>query len=184
MRITGGGSSYNLPNPIGVDKKDKTEGALSGGKEGQTPEEITTIQRLKAIENEVIAHEQAHKSAGGSIAGPASYSYAVGPDGKRYINGGEVSLRTPATDDKQQKIQLLNRVKQAALAPAQPSAQDISVAAGASSEQINLSAEIQRERAAQAYEKSEKSHQAAKEKDQPTENVKHALPGKFIDKVG
>lgn len=189
-------------------KTEKTEknGNSEKSTQGISDEDKSAISRLKMIENEVIAHEQAHKSAGGSIAGAASYSYSIGPDGKRYITGGEVSLRTPATDDKEQKVNLLNRVKQAALAPAQPSSQDIRVAAGASAEQVSLNAAIQKEKALQAYDKTQKTQgpekDVKKEKDtnplegigisqksQDTkepqkENVKYALPGKYFDKVG
>lgn len=192
-------------------KTEKTEKTGKNEKSEKSTQEVSdedksAISRLKMVENEVIAHEQAHKSAGGSIAGAASYSYSIGPDGKRYITGGEVSLRTPATDDKEQKVNLLNRVKQAALAPAQPSSQDIRVAAGASAEQVSLNAAIQKEKALQAYDKTQKTQgpekDAKKEKDtnplegigisqkgQDTkepqkENVKYAPPGKYFDKVG
>lgn len=135
---------------IGKNPSEKT-GDNSNGNNELSDADKTTVQRMKAIENVVIAHEQAHKSAGGSLAGPASYSYSTGPDGKRYISGGEVSISTPATDDKERKVKLLDRVKQAALAPAQPSPQDIRVAAGATSEQLQLNAAIQREKGIKAY---------------------------------
>lgn len=91
----------------------------------------TQIAKLKLIETEVIAHEAAHMAVGGQFAGGASYSYTQGPDGKRYITGGEVSIGIPASDDPEETIRMAEQVKAAALAPASPSSQDLSVAAAA-----------------------------------------------------
>lgn len=89
------------------------------------------IQELKQIEQEVIAHEAAHQAAGGRFAGAVSYSYTEGPDGKRYITGGEVPIHVPASDDPEQTLRDMEQVQRAALAPGNPSAQDRSVAASA-----------------------------------------------------
>jgi hypothetical protein len=89
------------------------------------------VQELKQIEREVIAHEAAHQAAGGRFAGAVSYSYTQGPDGKRYITGGEVPINVPASDDPEQTIRDMEQVQRAALAPGNPSAQDRSVAAAA-----------------------------------------------------
>lgn len=176
--------SNNKNGEIANNQKDqsalgvKDDSAVNRGekKAELSDDDQTTIQRMKAIENQVIAHEQAHKSAGGSLAGSASYSYTTGPDGKRYISGGEVSISTPATDDKERKVKLLDRVKQAALAPAQPSPQDIRVAAGATSEQLQLNAAIQRERGIKAYG-GDKSEQQNPKGTGPKE-------GQYFDQVG
>jgi hypothetical protein len=87
---------------------------------------------LEQIERDVIAHENAHKAAAGRFGGPAHYSYTTGPDGKRYITGGDVSVHTPATNDPEEALQNARQVMRAALAPGDPSGQDISVAASAS----------------------------------------------------
>lgn len=91
------------------------------------------VSKLKAIEKEVIAHENSHISAGGGLVrGGASYSYALGPDGKRYITGGEVKIDvTVNSDDPQSAIIKMQQVSKAALAPANPSAQDKAVASEA-----------------------------------------------------
>lgn len=89
------------------------------------------VQELQMIEREVIAHEQAHMSAGGQYAGNATYSYTEGPDGKRYITGGEVSINAPAGKDAEETARIMAQVKRAALAPANPSSQDIKVASRA-----------------------------------------------------
>lgn len=111
------------------------------------------IQELVQIQNKVIAHEQAHMAAGGGLAGTASYSYTVGPDGKRYISGGEVPINTPSTDDPNEKVQLMGRVIAAAMAPADPSSQDRRVAASASAAQSQAYMELARSKAQAAYGK-------------------------------
>lgn len=104
------------------------------------------VSQLVIIEKKVIAHEQAHKSVGGEFTGAMSYSYTNGPDGKRYITGGEVSISIPSTDDKAQMIRMLERVKNAALAPADPSGQDLKVAASASAKQMAVRADLAKEK--------------------------------------
>jgi len=136
--------------------EDKSQ-SLDVEKEEQTsdndPEVQRQIQQLVTAENKVIAHEQAHMSAGGQFTGGASYSYTVGPDGRRYISGGEVSISIPSSDDPEEKLRLLERVRQAALAPANPSPQDVSVASNASSQMGKVNSEISLKRAEEAYGK-------------------------------
>jgi hypothetical protein len=93
-----------------------------------SPEQKKQVEELKQIERKVEAHEQAHKSVGGEFAGSMSYSYTQGPDGRRYKTGGEVSISIPSDDDPQKLIAQLMQVKRAALAPSDPSPQDIKVA--------------------------------------------------------
>ncbi|MDR3076638.1 MAG: hypothetical protein LBU26_05005, partial [Synergistaceae bacterium] len=56
------------------------------------------VASLKQTEREVISHESAHKGAAGQFGGPVHYTYTTGPDGRRYITGGEVPIHTPATN--------------------------------------------------------------------------------------
>jgi len=118
------------------------------------------IQELVNREKEVIMHEQAHQSAGGEFTGAASYTYTTGPDGKRYISGGEVSINTPQTDDPEEAVRIMERVKAAALAPANPSGQDIKVAASAASKQMKAQMEISAKRAEKAYGETEEIKKA------------------------
>jgi hypothetical protein len=91
------------------------------------------IQALKARDQEVRRHEQAHAAAGGVYAGSPSYEYTTGPDGARYATGGEVSIDTaPVPGDPQATLEKAQAVRRAALAPAEPSEQDRRVAAEAS----------------------------------------------------
>jgi hypothetical protein len=100
------------------------------------------ISRLLQTEREVIAHENAHKAAAGRFGGPVRYTYTTGPDGRRYIVGGEVPIHTPATDDPEEALRNARQVMRAALAPGDPSGQDIAAAANAASTAMSARARI------------------------------------------
>jgi hypothetical protein len=99
------------------------------------PQVQAQISQLKSIEEKVKAHEAAHKTAGGTMTGPVSYTYTRGPDGKNYITGGEVPISISSGKTPQETISRMQQVIQAALAPADPSPQDRAVAAQASAMQ-------------------------------------------------
>ena len=67
----------------------------------------------------------------GLVRGGASYSYQKGPDGRDYAVGGEVSIDVSSEKDPAATLAKMARVQAAALAPAEPSSQDRSVAAQA-----------------------------------------------------
>ena len=98
-----------------------------------TPDDLQVISNLQARDREVRAHEAAHQAAGGGAVGGASYSYQLGPDGRNYAIGGEVSVDLSASGSPEAVIAQMARVRAAATAPANPSAQDLSVAAAAAS---------------------------------------------------
>ena len=92
------------------------------------------LSRLRARDREVRAHEAAHAAVGGSLVrGGPSYTLQRGPDGRSYAIGGEVQLDTSAVpNDPEATLQKSNQIRAAALAPAEPSPQDLRVAANAS----------------------------------------------------
>lgn len=101
------------------------------------------LARLERRDQEVRTHEQAHQNTGGSYAGAPSYQYQAGPDGVQYATGGEVSIDASSVpDDPQATITKMGVVKQAALAPLQPSAQDYKVAATADRRIAEAEAEL------------------------------------------
>ncbi len=113
----------------------------------RSPDELRLIDELRSRDTEVRQHEAAHQAAGGALAGGASFTYQRGPDGKSYAVGGEVpiDLSTGRTPD--ETIQRARQVRAAALAPAQPSSQDLHVAAEASAlEQAALLERMQQPR--------------------------------------
>lgn len=98
----------------------------------QRQQEIQQIRQLSARDREVRNHEAAHVAVGGQYAGAASFTYQRGPNGVNYAIAGEVPIRLPTAGEPRQVLQAAEQVRRAALAPAEPSAQDRSVAAQAS----------------------------------------------------
>ncbi len=116
-----------------------------------TEQEQQQVEELKRRDTEVKTHEQAHLSAAGGLArGGASFDYETGHDGKRYAVGGEVNIDTSrASDDPQANLRKAQQIRRAATAPADPSAQDRSVASEAS----RMEAQARVELSEQAREK-------------------------------
>ena len=105
-------------------------------------EQQEVIDALKQRDAEVRKHEQAHQVAGGSSTGLPTYSYTTGPDGKRYATEGEVDIDLSITEgDPAGTIAKMLRVKAAALAPINPSIQDLRVASSASHAVLQAHAE-------------------------------------------
>ncbi|HIJ87615.1 MAG TPA: hypothetical protein HPP97_08010 [Desulfuromonadales bacterium] len=119
----------------GVETPQNGEAPAGGAQTKPDPQVQAQISQLKSIEEKVKAHEAAHKTAGGTMTGPVSYTYTRGPDGKNYITGGEVPISISSGKTPQETISRMQQVIQAALAPADPSPQDRAVAAQASAMQ-------------------------------------------------
>lgn len=127
-------SQHTQPSqPANERPQDKTEEAATAVISRLSPAELQMVSELEARDREVRAHEQAHITAGGGhVQGGARFTYQKGPDGRLYAIGGEVSIDMSAVSgDPEATIQKMDQVRQAALAPASPSAQDRAVAAQA-----------------------------------------------------
>jgi hypothetical protein len=111
---------------------------------GLTPEQQQEVKELKEKDAKVRQHEQAHLMAAGTYAkGGAAYKYKTGPDGKRYAVGGEVKIdSSPIPNDPEATIKKAQIIKRAALAPAEPSAQDYRVAAQADQMELKARQEL------------------------------------------
>ena len=107
-------------------------------------EKDAQIRELKQIQNEVIAHEAAHQAAAGEFGGGVSYEYTQGPDGKSYIVGGEVPIRMKEGATPEETLRNMQKVQAAANAPADPSGQDMKVAAKAAAIAAKARGEISR----------------------------------------
>ena len=119
------------------------------------------IAELKARDQEVKVHEQAHAAIGGQYAGAPSYEYETGPDGQQYAVGGEVRIDvSEVPNDPRATIQKMQQVKAAALAPAEPSSADRSVAAQASRTLMEAQAELAAEIGKMATARPERATQA------------------------
>jgi|GEM_PF-1018491 len=87
------------------------------------------IDALSRRDKEVRQHEQQHQSAGGGLAGSASFSFQTGPDGIQYAVSGEVPIEiSTVPNDPAATISRMETVRAAALAPADPSPADRAVA--------------------------------------------------------
>jgi hypothetical protein len=102
------------------------------------------VAELQRIDRAVRAHEAAHQAAAGGLGGGASFSYTTGPDGRRYATGGEVAIDTGAERTPQATIAKMMRVRAAALAPGDPSSQDLAVASRAAQVEMQARAELMR----------------------------------------
>ena len=122
----------------------------------QKQQNDVVLRQLRARDREVRTHEAAHVAAGGSLvrSGP-SYSFQTGPDGRSYAVGGEVQLDvSPVANDPQATLGKANQIRAAALAPANPSPQDLRVAANANqlSSRARVDIAIQRREESQVDE--------------------------------
>lgn len=116
-----------------------------------TVEQQLMVEELKARDRQVRSHEAAHMAAGGTLAGAASYSYERGPDGRSYAVGGEVSIELSAGSNPRETIERARQIRAAALAPADPSGQDLRVAAAAEALEMSATLELaQSQRASRA----------------------------------
>ena len=117
-------------------------------------EEEAQVRELEQTQREVITHEAAHQAAAGQFGGGVSYTYTEGPDGKRYITGGEVPIKLKQGSTPEETLRNMQQVQQAANAPADPSGQDRQVAAKAAAIAAKARAQISRE------DESEEGHPA------------------------
>ncbi|WP_052063866.1 putative metalloprotease CJM1_0395 family protein [Nitrincola sp. A-D6] len=112
----------------------------------QQETEQTVVRELAARDREVRQHEMAHQAAGGQYTGGATYTFERGPDEVMYAVGGEVSIDTSSVPgDPEATLQKAERIERAALAPAEPSPQDMRVAASARAMAAEARAELLRE---------------------------------------
>jgi len=118
------------------------------------------IGKLAARDRDVRAHEAAHTSIGGQYAGGASFTLEEGPDGVSYAVGGEVPIDISAVpDDPEATIRKMQTVQRAALAPADPSSADRSVAAQAAQIARQATVQLQSDQAAARADKVEAARQ-------------------------
>ena len=122
------------------------------------------LAQLKARDMEVRAHEQAHLAAAGSHArGGMSFTYQTGPDGRQYAIGGEVGIDTSAVPgDPEATLQKAMQIQRAALAPAEPSAQDLRVASSAAQMAVEARQQIREQQMAESQAENNSSSAGAK----------------------
>ncbi len=146
------------PRPGPVLLMDSVSISVTQGEKNRKPGELTPteeklVEELKARDQEVRRHEEAHARTGAPYTGRPSYEFQRGPDGHQYAVGGEVSIDTaPIAGDPEATIRKMEVVKRAASAPSEPSGQDRAVAAQADAQMQAARAELQEQRAEERLE--------------------------------
>ncbi len=113
-----------------------------------TDDERREVEKLKARDSEVRTHEQAHVSAAGSLfRGGPYYQTRKGPDGRDYAVAGKVNIDTSPGKTPEETIAKAQQIRQAAMAPAEPSGTDRRVAAKASAMEASARKELAEEQA-------------------------------------
>ena len=80
------------------------------------------------------------------MRGGPSYEYTTGPDNKRYATGGEVNIDTSKAENPEATVRKAQVIYRAAMAPAEPSSQDRSVASEAKQMEAEARQEIAEQR--------------------------------------
>ena len=153
---------------------DSAESSQQTRSDAQTEQRIRQqeeqfLRDLRARDREVRAHEAAHLAAGRPYvrSGP-SYTYQQGPDGRAYAIGGEVHLDTsPVANDPQATLEKAEQIRRAALAPAQPSPQDVRVAGTAAQMAARARIEIAQQRSEEQSTASESRSRDQNSADNP-----------------
>lgn len=121
--------------------RDESAGRQDAESRQQEQAEQREVEELERRDQEVRAHEQAHAAVGGQYASAPSYEFQTGPDGRQYAVGGEVSIDISEESTPEQTVRKMQQVRAAALAPAEPSPQDLQVAAEAQRKTFEARAE-------------------------------------------
>lgn len=130
-------------DPEGRSEQGSSGQSGSGRDDQQSASEQRKLDELKKRDAEVRAHEQAHANTGGDLAASPSYEFQLGPDGRQYAVGGEVNIDLAVVPgDPQATIIKMQKVKAAALAPADPSSADRHVAAEAMQRVLQAQSEL------------------------------------------
>ncbi len=136
----------NAPSSVKNTSADPESPQSFSSPEQMSTEELKQIQELQRRDVEVRAHEQAHLAAAGQYAaGGPSFTFQVGPNGKRYAVGGEVPISVSKESTPEETLQKMQVVAKAALAPLSPSAADRTIAAQAAVISAQARREIQAE---------------------------------------
>lgn len=127
------------------------------------------IAKLVSRDQEVRAHEQAHSAVGGRYAGAPTYTFSRGPDGKRYAVSGEVGIDVGAVpNNPEATLRKMEIVLRAALAPAEPSAQDLRVASQAQAQMTQARVDLVEQRRTEAQQARESSAEGTEPAEEAT----------------
>ena len=118
--------------------------AATGDSLTLSPQAKAVVAQLQARDADVRAHEEAHVAAGGGlITSAVAFTYEKGPDGRMYAVGGDVGIDASAVSgNPSATLAKAQQVEAAALAPADPSSQDVAVAGAAAAMAAQASAQL------------------------------------------
>ena len=146
LRIRADGPSVPAPAPTEAPTSTATTApsssvspatAVNAPAVARTPDRLAVgeraaVDRLRQRDGQVRQEEQAHAAAAGALAGPISYVYQLGPDGRSYAVGGSVSVNLgKASATPEQGRRAAATLAAAAHAATNPSAADLAAAAQA-----------------------------------------------------
>lgn len=110
------------------------------------------IDRMQQWEDYVKQHELEHAIIGGSGVGSISYVYSYGPDGKKYVIGGQVSVQIPSGLN-ESTLNKLDKLKRATTAPTNLSTKDMVASAIISAVYRSRANKLYMKQAIDKYEK-------------------------------
>ena len=125
-----------LPDREATDRRPPVQPDAATARETETrsydrlsAEERAVVDRLRQRDSQVRQEEKAHAAVAGDLAGPISYVYQRGPDGRQYAVGGSVPIKAQAlSGDPEDAKRLGARIAAAAHAATNPSGADLAAA--------------------------------------------------------
>jgi len=155
------------PSSNDINSQDKELSTKNKDDKELSSSERQQVSDLQQRDAEVKAHEAAHIAAGGSsVGGSASYTYQEGPDGKLYAIGGEVPISSSGGSTPEETIRIAQEIQAGALAPANPSAQDLKVASSAALMESKARQELSKERSDELKEKGIQEYESSQDNEE------------------
>ncbi|MDJ0950240.1 MAG: putative metalloprotease CJM1_0395 family protein [Alphaproteobacteria bacterium] len=112
--------------PVAAEPRIDATDQVSANPFDLSPAEERQVARLRQIDSAVRQEENTHAANAGQFASAPQYTYVTGPDGRRYAVGGQVNVRaTNPSGDPRQAERAANILRNAAVSPNAPSAQDL-----------------------------------------------------------
>lgn len=137
-RQAGQADAAAAPSPVqqALDRRPPVRPDTATARESETrsydrlsAEERSVVDRLRQRDSQVRQEEEAHAAVAGDLAGPISYVYQRGPDGRLYAVGGSVPIKAQVlSGDPAEAKRLGARMAAAAHAATNPSDADLAVA--------------------------------------------------------
>jgi hypothetical protein len=178
-----GASATSADADLPDNGKDESAGKEAADEKSQQNSQQSEIDQLKQRDEEVRTHEQAHVSAGGQYASSPQYQYTQGPDGQRYVIDGEVSIDISTESTAAKTLRKMEQVRAAALAPTEPSPQDLQVANEAAKLAFEARQQLSEESLTAAAPQSEETNTGVPTLDEIVQSNQISTPTRRLDKL-